>query len=215
MFIYFRSSVIFYKFQPTLIRMATLNLRNIVLYLTWTIVIILVVSAGNSCSEARKRKRRHRGRGGKRRDQRLQSEKTSDIIKALMERKQGISPVPVDPTSPPAWTDAHLHAHMVADYSDQVVLDTTGKFGFHSPTRRVRGRVVHVADPGLSSNFGCAHGIENRHEIPSDEPWIALIKRGKCYFFNKIKLGERHKASAVVIYDDTNGKIQVMNTLGK
>nr|CAB3264777.1 E3 ubiquitin-protein ligase RING finger protein 150 (PEN-1) [Phallusia mammillata] len=194
--------------------MTTLNLLNIVRFISWSIVIILVVCAENSCTEARKRKRRHRGRGGKRRDQR---DPVNDkiFLDALMRKSPSVATETVpDPNNPPAWTDAHLHAHMTPDASDEIKLRTTGKFGFHSPTEMVRGKVVHVADPGRSSNLGCAHSIKNEMEIPRDEPWIALIKRGRCYFFNKIKLGERYQASAVVIYDDQDGKIQVMNTIG-
>jgi len=112
------------------------------------------------------------------------------------------------------WTEAVISLHSHSRRYNSAKHRTIGKFGYHSEQKNVVGRLVHVQDPGLNSNLGCAGGVANKHEIPKDEPWIALIRRGKCYFFNKIKLAELNNASAVVIYDNKRGRPQVMNTAG-
>ncbi|XP_039250123.2 uncharacterized protein LOC120327794 [Styela clava] len=91
-----------------------------------------------------------------------------------------------------------------------------GKYGLHSRPDPVFGRLIHVIDAERSnSNFGCGTAIANKHEIPQNgEPWIALIQRGHCAFFRKIKLAERNNASAVIIYDHKEGEVPKMNTIG-
>ncbi|XP_039256061.2 uncharacterized protein LOC120332810 [Styela clava] len=92
-----------------------------------------------------------------------------------------------------------------------------GKFGFHSPHSNVFGRIIHVSDAGFNdSHVGCSGKIANEEEVANvGGPWIALIARGKCKFFFKIKLAEKYGARAVIVYDTVPRRIvEVMRTIG-
>lgn len=100
----------------------------------------------------------------------------------------------------------------------QPVYSSNGNYGLHSEAGNVLGRVIHISDAGRTkSHFGCGNAIANLEEIQNtDDKWIALIARGHCSFFTKIKLAERNNASAVLIYDNQKEKepLPKMFTLG-
>lgn len=92
-----------------------------------------------------------------------------------------------------------------------------GNYGFHSPRTSLRGFGVLVKDPGQNSHFGCDSTIENKHQLRKDgSPWVAVLERGQCDFFYKIRLAKLHNASAVIIYNSVDTlELPIMNTVGK
>ncbi|XP_021336982.2 RING finger protein 148 isoform X1 [Danio rerio] len=70
-----------------------------------------------------------------------------------------------------------------------------GKFGINSPLRSASGlAVLPNSDP-----LACS---KNTTFTASHQPWIALIKTGKCSYTKKINSAQREGASAVVIYNE-------------
>ena len=84
-----------------------------------------------------------------------------------------------------------------------------GLYGRYSPLDRESGLVVLPNEDPL----GCNHTTYNITQTP----WIALIRRGNCYFQDKIDIAKRHNASAVVIYniDGTGSEISNMELTGR
>lgn len=95
--------------------------------------------------------------------------------------------------------------------------ESSGVYGMHSQPDTVFGQVIHIEDAGRrDSHFGCGNAVANFREIPRDRaPWIALMARGHCSFFYKLKLAQRNNASAVLIYNDRPGDPPEMNTIGE
>ena len=114
------------------------------------------------------------------------------------------------------WTDARIgvlkrhHRHNTTGKGQ-----LKGEFGYHSPLKRIRGKLIHVQDTPKGSHYGCANQIFNKEKIPKHKPWVALISRGKCLFYIKIQLAQQYHASAVIIYDKKNEDVPVMNTVGE
>ena len=51
---------------------------------------------------------------------------------------------------------------------------------------------------------------------PHDQSWIAVVKRGKCTFNEKVKNALELNASGVLVYDDENGEtLQSMKGIQK
>ncbi|XP_002127970.2 uncharacterized protein LOC100175825 [Ciona intestinalis] len=217
--------------------MYKLSISNMLKYCVWAVVIFVFLQAGESSVEARRRKRKGADVSGppSRRqrkhnklnrnnhhalDSSLTSIKTDDkntkIIDQYMKSRRRGSRKPSRSYTVKKWTEANVTVGTKVDELSLSNLEQSlGKFGHHSRRENIVGRVIHITDPGLeNSHHGCGHTMSNRYMIPNNETWVALIKRGYCYFFNKIKLGERYNASAVVIYDDKPGKIEIMNTIG-
>uniref|UniRef100_F6SPQ8 PA domain-containing protein n=2 Tax=Ciona intestinalis TaxID=7719 RepID=F6SPQ8_CIOIN len=218
--------------------MYKLSILNMLKYCVWAVVIFVFLQAGESSVEARRRKRkgadvsgppsrRHRKHNKLNRnnhhalDSSLTSTKTDDthtktIIDQYIKSRRRGSRKQSKSYTVKKWTEANVTVGTKVDELSLSNLEQSlGKFGHHSRRENIVGRVIHITDPGLeNSHHGCGHTMSNRHMIPNNETWVALIKRGYCYFFNKIKLGERYNASAVVIYDDKPGKIEIMNTIG-
>lgn len=69
------------------------------------------------------------------------------------------------------------------------------------------GYVVHVrADADESDHSGCKLPLRSSRPDgllpPPGEPWIALIRRGKCNFEVKVENAYRSNAAAVLVYND-------------
>lgn len=141
--------------------------------------------------------------------------------------------IPTESAHIPDYKSLPSEFHLLVDYTTKGhhdIVETTsesrhikvhtgsGKFGIHSKSENVFGRLIHLEDAGRrSTHFGCGIDVENKHMLPKgNETWIALISRGHCPFFNKIRLAELLNASGVVIYDNNeNSKTPEMFTLGK
>ena len=97
----------------------------------------------------------------------------------------------------------------------------TGKYGIGSLAVNGSGVVVHVRVAETEENHGCWDYINvNNESVSSDQPWIALVQRGKCKFQQKVDMATLHNASAIVIYDhngrEENGRdILIMDHEGK
>jgi len=78
-----------------------------------------------------------------------------------------------------------------------------GVYGANSQIAAEYGLVVHVRDSD-NRTHGCLPPVN----APLDEPWIALIQRGKCKFQRKIfHATKTANASAVVIYNNRPGTL--------
>lgn len=85
------------------------------------------------------------------------------------------------------------------DGSQVVKKSETGSFGYDSLMEPRNGILIHVRSKD-NANHGCTHPVN----VPSgNTSWIALVERGSCTFKEKVhNIANKHKASAVVIYDN-------------
>ncbi|XP_062983718.1 E3 ubiquitin-protein ligase RNF130-like [Elgaria multicarinata webbii] len=74
-----------------------------------------------------------------------------------------------------------------------------GRYGLQSPRVAVKGLLVAPL-PVNEDPFGC-NPQTKFHVPPNTKQWIALLKRGKCTFKQKILQAASYNASAVVIYN--------------
>lgn len=75
-----------------------------------------------------------------------------------------------------------------------------GKFGeYHVGV--ASGVLLHVVGTDGDRN-GCAPPVRGVQKLPVVGPWIALVRRGKCSFQNKVDNARRAGASAVIVYND-------------
>lgn len=72
--------------------------------------------------------------------------------------------------------------------------DKNGKFGYDSPHSSAKGWLYSL----MANNV---NGCKEFNVVVDRTPWIALIERGECNFYKKIRNAYNHNASAVVIYD--------------
>lgn len=63
----------------------------------------------------------------------------------------------------------------------------------------VRGDHTGCTLPFRSSTAGLANDNNN---LPHNEPWIALVKRGGCNFQVKVDNAYRSNASGIIVYND-------------
>lgn len=75
-----------------------------------------------------------------------------------------------------------------------------GKFGEYH-VGAAYGVLMHVVGTDGDRN-GCSPPVRGAHEPPVTGPWIALVRRGKCSFQNKVDNARRAGASAVIVYND-------------
>jgi len=94
------------------------------------------------------------------------------------------------------------------------VHDETSEVGKYGTGRvaSTSGVLVHIwtSTEGLgnaSSHHGCEPGYENR--VPS-VPWIALVRRGRCNFDDKLEAAFLNNASALVVYNNKDDGLQKM-----
>lgn len=67
------------------------------------------------------------------------------------------------------------------------------------------GVLVHVrtANGGAEDYTGCGFPlVPSFGQFPKDEPWIALVKRGKCNFQLKMENAYNSNASGIIVYND-------------
>ena len=190
------------------------------------IAILFIVFAGDESVEAGKRHRKNR-RGDKQEQKRRHNRKGRKIedrdAMTLQQKmmaqwqREGSHQKPTRKSEAQIeveeWREAHIFAHSKND-SGTILHKTVGKVGYHSKSVDIVGKLVHIVDPNMKTHFGCADDIGNKKDIPKKGKWIALIERGKCYFFNKIRMAKLLKASAVIIYNHEE-ESQVMHTAGK
>lgn len=79
------------------------------------------------------------------------------------------------------------------------------KYGeFHVSS--MSGVLMHVRSAsanGDDSYTGCSFPLKPSYgQFPKDEPWIALVKRGKCNFQLKLENAYNSNASGIIVYND-------------
>ena len=209
---------------------------GILKFTVWLLVLVLIVCPGPDGVEGRRRnrknrtldkelknkthsKRRHHQR---RRNSLEKKELTSlQIQQQLLESWQLEKTKPIQPQmkmfpqiAVEEWREAIICAHSKARSTVILHHRAVARVGHQSKTEDVVGKLVHISDPNMQTHYGCTEEIGNICEIPQNRPWIALVERGKCRFFNKIRLAKLHNASAVIIYNHED-KSEVMNTAGE
>lgn len=75
-----------------------------------------------------------------------------------------------------------------------------GKFGEYH-VGAATGVLLHVVGADGDRN-GCAEPVHSVQEMPTTGSWIALVRRGKCSFQQKVENARRAGASAVIVYND-------------
>ncbi|XP_032596862.1 protein goliath isoform X1 [Drosophila grimshawi] len=70
----------------------------------------------------------------------------------------------------------------------------------------VTGRLIHISTTDdISDDFACTPYIRGTLGTPLPEkgtPWIALVRRGRCTFEDKVKHVHQYNAAGVIIYND-------------
>lgn len=70
----------------------------------------------------------------------------------------------------------------------------------------VTGRLIHISTADDNSDdFACTPYIHGTRGTPLPEkgvPWIALVRRGRCTFEDKVKNVHSYNAAGVIIYND-------------
>lgn len=82
-----------------------------------------------------------------------------------------------------------------------------GRYG-EGKVQNAYGVLVHVTmEDNLEDHTACTHGIAgtNRRALPS-KAWIALVKRGKCTFEDKVQNVWLRGAVGIIVYNDKNSK---------
>lgn len=120
--------------------------------------------------------------------------------------------VPMD-----VWVSATLNFSYIGDNDEPITRYETAKYG-EGKILSVEGKLVHVTSSiNKSDHTGCDADMlgTNGGPIPA-EPWIALIKRGRCNFEDKVKHAYLKNASGVIVYNDRNsGNLDKMKIIGK
>jgi PA domain len=78
-----------------------------------------------------------------------------------------------------------------------------GKYG-EGRIMRAEGPLVHVtAEGNVHDHTACERKLRGTHgrDLPT-EPWIALVKRGRCNFEEKVQHVYDFKAIGVIVYND-------------
>ena len=82
------------------------------------------------------------------------------------------------------------------------ILNQPGTYGCESPHRQTEGYLFHIPN----QNWCIMSSLKASESKPVGKSWIALIPRGNCTSVEKILNAKRFNASAVLIYDTTDGK---------
>lgn len=82
-----------------------------------------------------------------------------------------------------------------------------GRYG-EGKVQSAYGVLVHVTmEDNFEDHTACTHGIAgtNRRTLPS-KAWIALVRRGKCTFEDKVQNVWLRGAVGIIVYNDKNSK---------
>lgn len=107
------------------------------------------------------------------------------------------------------FNDVYTSAFLNVSYHDNRGFHTdkteVGRYG-GGPIGPMFGRIVHVGSQrDRDDHTGCVLPLRdsNRDALPlSGEPWIALVKRGKCSFETKVENAFHSEAAGILIYND-------------
>lgn len=112
---------------------------------------------------------------------------------------------------------ATLNFSYTGDSDKLIVQHEEAKYG-QGKVLNVEGKLVHVtSSQNKNDHTGCDAEIlgTNGGSIPS-EPWIALIKRGRCNFDDKVRHAYQKNAIGVIVYNDRHSKyLDKMKIIGR
>ncbi|KAI9557014.1 hypothetical protein GHT06_016810 [Daphnia sinensis] len=112
-------------------------------------------------------------------------------------------------------SEEYTLAHINVSYIDSAAVHNDaadmGKFG-NGRVGSTAGLIVHVRSANSSSHYGCDMTYEN--EIPV-VPWIALVRRGRCNFDDKLEAAVLNNASGLVVYNNKEDGLQRMTLRNK
>lgn len=109
------------------------------------------------------------------------------------------------------YTMAHVNITYTKSDEQRVQASELGKFG-SGRVDSASGILVHVRSRNSSSNHGCDANYEN--EIPT-VPWIALVRRGRCNFDDKLEAAFLNNASGIIVYNNKDDGLQKMTLRNK
>lgn len=96
------------------------------------------------------------------------------------------------------------YSYVAPDGQEVHFAEEKGKYG-EGRIFNVRGLLVHVTSRyDELDHTACSPHIRGTkgRELPAPGTWVALIKRGKCNFEDKVKHAWMHKALGVIVYND-------------
>lgn len=96
------------------------------------------------------------------------------------------------------------YTYHASDGEDKYFSLEKGKYG-EGMILNVRGELVHVtAAENKDDHTACSPHLKGTmgHALPMSGTWIALVKRGKCNFEDKVKHAYNHNALGVIVYND-------------
>ena len=100
-----------------------------------------------------------------------------------------------------------LHPDLNTDQQDFAIF---GRFAFTSPRHSESGAPVHT-----ETQDGFNHACDDVMNAPADgSRWIAVVERGLCSFDAKLTSAKLANASAVIVYDSSDGFLVTMETSG-
>lgn len=116
------------------------------------------------------------------------------------------------------WVFATINISYYSAESDEFVnRSEKAKYG-EGKILNVEGKLVHITSSrDKADHSGCDEEMMGTLGGPiPNEPWIALIKRGKCNFEEKVKHAWVHNASGVIVYNDRDSiNLDKMKIVGK
>lgn len=89
----------------------------------------------------------------------------------------------------------------VGTYGEGKVGPVSG-YVYHVMSQNDKNDHTGCALPLLTTSSPRANSVDNSEFPPMGQPWIALIKRGKCNFEVKVDNAHRSNAAGVLVYDD-------------
>lgn len=105
--------------------------------------------------------------------------------------------VPLD-----VWVFATINISYVSD--EPINRSEKAKYG-EGKILNVEGKLVHITAIGdTTDHTACSKELlgTNGKDIPTGEPWVALVKRGNCNFEDKVAHVYSYNASGVIVYND-------------
>lgn len=131
-------------------------------------------------------------------------------VSSALQLSPGDEPKSFDEELPDLFTSAYINITYKDKYGYKWERAEVGRYGggYIGPAS---GVLVHVSgDKNPDDHTGCSlpfRSSSSDRQLPQPgEPWIALIKRGRCNFEVKVENAFRSKASGVLVYNDRDSK---------
>ena len=110
----------------------------------------------------------------------------------------------------PAYDVRGMAVEMVSERSEKeqsiIWNSILEDIGVPTPMSDELGKSRHPSENSHDEIDGTGCFPPFRENYPKDKPWIAVVKRGKCTFNEKVQNAMRLNASAILVYDDISGE---------